>query len=126
MASSRVIAWIFAAAIVVAYGWFVYVLIQSFVLVKESVGQWDHALAIFSVLSSFASAAAGVLLGTSVQVANVATAQRDKAQAEQGQQRMKMIAQNALDTHATPRGGGDPAEQAESLRRALNAILAAA
>jgi len=122
--SSRVISSVFAAAIIAAYGWFVFELANTFIWVKDPVGQWDHALTIFSSLTAFASAAAGVLLGTAVQTANTATAQRDKAQAEQSQHRMKEIAQNGLNEHATPRGGS-AAEQADGMRRALNAILAA-
>jgi hypothetical protein len=122
---SIIIPSITAAIILGGYIWFLWVLMENFVLVKDPVGHWDYAVTIFSSVSSLAFAAGGVLLGTSVQMTNVANAQRDKSQAEESQQRMKSLAKDALALHPTPLGGGDSAHQFASLQNTLTQILSA-
>jgi len=84
---------------------------------------WDHALLIYNGFTGFAVAAGGVLLGTQIQQANVASARRtaDRAQREEG--RVKRLAGAALAATGEPteltRGGQDVTRVRSLLTEAL-------
>jgi hypothetical protein len=66
-----------ATLITVFYLWLSWSLLNHFALSANPEGSWERALMILNGIGSLGFAAAGVLLGTSVQQANVVKAQKE-------------------------------------------------
>lgn len=110
-----------AAVLTIIYFGFVVGLLYHFAWTDNAVGNWERALVIFNGVASIGFAAAGVLLGTTVQQANVSNARRDAAEAKVGETQakanetnVKAAGREVIDglrrAHSDDTGGGaDPA-----------------
>lgn len=118
-----------AAIIVGMYLVLTLIMIFSLGAKPDEEPHWQHALLIYNGFMAFATSAAGVLLGTQIQQANVAASQQMAGQAAASEQKVKSAVKDALDKldgKFTEAGGGvagpDMAkvqEAARTLRQAL-------
>jgi hypothetical protein len=109
-----------AIAILVGFGFMcVFMLEKAGVIHDDDQIHWERMVLVFNSIQTLAAAAAGVLLGTSVQMARVASAE-GRAQANEADAAKADAARRALRNLQPP---GAPAQGSDETLRALQAVL---
>lgn len=116
-----------AAIILVVYLGLTFIMIFALSKYPNDDPRWTHALLIYNGFMSFATAAAGLLLGTQIQQGAVEASQKDAADAKASEQTTKQAIHDVLDLWPgtfTEAGGAQPSADAlaELHRRLLRAV----
>lgn len=109
-----------ALIILAAFAWLCrYLLVKGVPLEPALQYQWDRMLIIFNAIQTMAAGAVGVLLGTTVQQARVASAEQ-RAQVNEEEARKAHAARRQMGGLDPPGAPGDSAQ--EKLRAVANAL----
>lgn len=110
-----------AAATILLIAYLVMTGVMFFVFSGKDNPNWQNALTIYSGFQAFATAAGGVLLGTTIQQVRVAAAERDATTAKADRDKAQGVIQAARQavTDDSGAGGGTPQQRVAALKRIL-------